>query len=61
MVRLSIKKINRASYHSIGLGTVFTTLINSPIITVTGRLIDKIFVPTPLLPKLRDALCESRN
>lgn len=50
-----------ASYHSIGLGTVFTTLINSPIITVMGRLIDKIFVPTPLLPKLRDALCESGN
>ncbi len=38
-----------SSFHSIGLGTLVTTAINSPIITFMGRLIDKVFEPTPML------------
>jgi uncharacterized membrane protein YczE len=45
-----------ASFHSIGLGTLVTTLINSPIITLMGKLLDFLFDPTPLLPKLQKAL-----
>ena len=42
----------KSSFHSIGLGTLITTAINSPIISLLGRLIDRLFVPTPLCPKL---------
>ncbi|MBQ7378190.1 MAG: hypothetical protein IJW70_00760 [Clostridia bacterium] len=43
-------------FHSIGLGTLFTTLVNSPIISLMGKLLDLLFDPTPLLPKLKKAL-----
>lgn len=45
-----------ASFHSIGLGTLVTTLINSPIISLMGRLLDALFDPTPLFPKLKKVL-----
>lgn len=45
-----------ASFHSIGLGTLVTTLINSPIIMLMGKLLDLLFDPTPLLPRLKRAL-----
>lgn len=45
-----------ASFHSIGLGTIVTTVINSPIIKLVGRLIDKVFCPTPLWPSVRTLL-----
>ena len=48
--------IGYASFHSIGLGTLVTTAINSPIIALMGKLLDKIFEPTPLFPKLACAL-----
>lgn len=48
--------IGYASFHSIGLGTLVTTAINSPIIALMGKLIDKIFEPTPLFPKMAVAL-----
>ena len=48
--------ITHSSYHSIGLGTILTTIINSPIITIMGKFIDKIFNPTPLFPKLQKLL-----
>jgi len=44
------------SYHSIGTGTLITTAINSPIIGLMSKLIDKFFEPTPLFPRLRSAL-----
>jgi uncharacterized membrane protein YczE len=44
-----------SSFHSIGLGTLLTTLINSPIISFMGKLIDKSFDPTPRFPKLERA------
>lgn len=45
-----------SSFHSIGLGTLVTTIINSPIIAFMGSLIDRIFNTTPLFPKLEKAL-----
>ncbi len=36
-----------SAFHSIGLGTLVTTAINSPIITLLGKCIDKCFDPTP--------------
>ena len=44
------------SYHSIGLGTIITTIINSPIIALTGKFIDKVFDTEPLFPKLKTFL-----
>ncbi len=38
--------ITYRNFHSIGLGTLVTTLINSPIISLMGKLIDKVFNPT---------------
>lgn len=40
------------SFHFIGLGTLVTTIINSPVITLMGKLIDKLFAPSPLFPKI---------
>ena len=45
-----------SSYHNIGLGTLITTAINSPIITLMGKLIDKCFDPSPRFPKLEAVL-----
>ena len=39
--------IGYSSFHSIGLGTIVTTVINSPIISLMGRLIDKVSDNTP--------------
>ena len=44
--------IGYSSFHSIGLGTLVTTTINSPIIAFMGKIADKIFDPTPRLPAL---------
>ena len=44
------------SFHSIGLGTLVTTLINSPIIAAMSKLIDKISEPTALFPRLEKIL-----
>ena len=41
-----------SSFHSIGLGTLVTTLINSPIITMGCKLIDRLFDQTPRFEKL---------
>lgn len=49
-------KIAYTSYHSLGLGTLVTTVINSPIIAFMGKIIDKTFEPTPLFPKLEKSL-----
>ena len=42
--------IGYASFHSIGLGTLVTTAINSPLIAAMGKLIDRAFDPTPRFP-----------
>lgn len=48
--------IYRNSFHSVGLGTVVTALINSPIIGVSVKLLDKLFDHTPLFPWLEKKL-----
>lgn len=48
--------IGYTSFHSIGLGTLITTAINSPIIAVWGKLIDRIFESTPLFTKAKALL-----
>lgn len=50
------RAIGRTSFHSLGLGTLVTTAMNSPIIALMGKLIDKWFDPSPLFPKLKAAL-----
>lgn len=40
------------SFHSIGLGTLLTTAINSPLIRLMGKLIDRIFDASPRFSKL---------
>lgn len=37
--------IGYASFHSIGLGTIVTTMINTPLIAGMGKLIDRFFEP----------------
>lgn len=49
-------KIAYTSFHSLGLGTLVTTIINSPIIAFMGKMIDKIFEPTPLFRGLEKSL-----
>lgn len=44
------------SFHSIGLGTLVTTIINSPIISIMSKIINKIFVGKPAFTKLNDFL-----
>ena len=44
--------IGRTSFHSLGLGTLVTTAMNSPIIALMGKLIDRYFDPTPRFPKV---------
>lgn len=47
--------IGYASFHSIGLGTLVTTAINSPLIAGMGRLADRCFVASPRFPRLERA------
>jgi len=48
-----------SSYHSIGIGTLITTAINSPIIKYMGKFIEKIFDETPRFEGLYSALRRS--
>ena len=48
--------IGYSSFHNIGLGTIVTTMINSPIIALMSKLLDLTFNPTPLIPKLESFL-----
>ncbi|MBR3967272.1 MAG: hypothetical protein IKJ91_09395 [Clostridia bacterium] len=51
-----ITQIAFKGFHSIGLGTLITTIINTPLIVIMGKFIDKIFEPTPLLIGFEKAL-----
>lgn len=48
--------IGYTSFHSLGLGTLVTTAINSPIIALMGKLIDRLFEATPKFPKVEALL-----
>ncbi len=49
-------QIYKTSYHSLGLGTIMTTIINAPIITGWGLLLDKLFTYEALFPKVEKIL-----
>lgn len=44
------------SFHSIGLGTIITTLINSPLISACSKFIDRFFEPTARFTSLEKFL-----
>ena len=46
-------EIYKTSFHYLGLGTLITTIINSPIIAFIGKLLDKILGSEPLSPKMQ--------
>ena len=54
-------KILTEGYHSVGIGTLITTLINSPLIAAWGKGIDRLFDPTPRFPKLEHLLARTQN
>ncbi len=54
----SLARIGSESFHYIGVGTVLTTLINSPLIAAAGKLLDRLFDPSPRFPQLHAALTE---
>ncbi|MBE6806200.1 MAG: hypothetical protein E7526_06815 [Ruminococcaceae bacterium] len=45
-----------SSFHSIGIGTLITTAINSPTIAFMGKMIDRFFEATPRFLKLEQIL-----
>ena len=47
----------KTSFHSIGLGTVITTIINAPIINFWSKLLSKTCEEAPLIPKLHAFFC----
>lgn len=49
-------RLSAASYHSIGLGTLVTTAINSPLIAAMGKLIESLFEPVPRFPEIENNL-----
>lgn len=55
-----VKTIGYNSFHNIGLGTLVTTIINAPIISFMGKIIDKVFEATPRFVKLENFLHRDR-
>lgn len=53
---ITLELLYSSSFHNIGLGTIVTTIINSPIIAFWSFILDKIISPTPLFPKLKNFL-----
>ena len=47
-----IMALRDGSYHSLGFGTLVTTLINSPIIALWGKCLEKLFGSAPAMPKV---------
>ena len=48
--------IGYACFHSIGLGTFVTTAINAPLINLMGKVVDRFFEPTALIPSLESKI-----
>ncbi len=46
-------EIYKTSFHSLGIGTLITTVINSYIISFVGKLFDKLLGQEPLLPPFK--------
>ena len=54
--RFDFASLYYSSYHSIGLGTLVTTLLNAQLIKYSGVLLDNIFEPTALIPSMEKIL-----
>lgn len=52
----SLIMMTQGSYHNLGLGTLITTVINSPIIAIMGKIIDSVCDTTPLFPSVKRIL-----
>ena len=48
--------IGYASFHSIGLGPIVTTIINSPLIAMMGKLVDRFFGQDAAFPQMEKLL-----
>jgi len=53
--------IGHSSFHYIGLGTLVTTVINSPIIAFFSKIIDRVSDSTPCFPALEKILKRSKT
>ena len=53
------RNIGSTAFHSIGLGTLVTTAINSPLISWMGKLVDRFFEPDARFAKLEQVLKRS--
>ena len=53
--------IGYSSFHSIGLGTLVTTVINSPIISFFSRILNRISDDSPRFPAIEKALKRKDN
>lgn len=51
--RFDWSTIGYRSFHSIGAGTLVTTAINSPLIRLMSALLDRLFDPSPLFPRVK--------
>lgn len=49
------------SFHNIGVGTLITTAINSPVISLMGKVIDRFSDNSPCFPKLEALLKRKHN
>ena len=56
ILEFDFEAVYYSSYHSIGLGTLVTTVINSYLIKFSGMIIHRLFEPTPMFPKLEKIL-----
>lgn len=50
------REIYFTSFHSIGLGTLLTTAINSPLIKLSGSILDRLFGNEAFIPSLEKLL-----
>ena len=53
---LSLEAFTYSSFHNIGLGTLVTTAINSPLISFALKIVDRIFDPAPRFKRLESLL-----
>lgn len=49
-------EIGSFSFHNLGLGTIITTVINAPLIALSGKIIDALFDNSPRFIKLKKFL-----
>lgn len=58
LLTFDFSTVTHASFHSIGLGTLLTTTINTPLITLMGKLVDRFFGNEARFPRLKALIGE---